>query len=297
MLETHRAACRAVILAAAAVAAFVSPPARAWGPMGHQAVGAVADARLAPRTKLEVARLLAGDLGRDGAPSGRTTLAAVSVWADEIRGGDQDHPKWHYDNAPVCRAMPATADWCPLDECASRRIGTLAAVLADRQRTTRERNEALKWIVHLVGDMHMPLHASDYAQGATQVPVELEGHPDKHALTLHGAWDVRLVSAALHAGRSRRPPDAAIDALIRRADRLELAQIQAPPDRWLSESNELARGAALDYPGFACGSVPDAPVLLSRRYQQRAQGVIVERLALAGARLAELLNQALGHDP
>jgi hypothetical protein len=188
------------LLATAAVGLLWMPaPSPAWGPLGHQAVGAVADARLAPATRSEVERLLAADVGRDGAPSGRTTLAQVSTWADEIRGSDSDHPRWHYDNMPVCRAAPPSPDWCALGECASARVEGLLAVLADRRRPLRDRNEALKWVVHLVGDLHQPLHAADYAQGATQVPVELEGRRDGRALTLHGAWDVRLADAALHA--------------------------------------------------------------------------------------------------
>jgi len=268
----------------------------AWGPLGHQTVGAVAQARLTPRAGVQLAILLADDRGRDNAPSGRTTLAQISTWADEIRGGALDHPAWHYDNMPVCRQLgpiPREPDWCPGGECASARIGKLAAVLADAARPLRERNEALKWLVHLVGDLHQPLHAADFAEGATRVPVELEGWTDKSALSLHGAWDVRLVSAALHVRQGQRPSAATLRALVERAGHLDPAQRRAPPAAWLAESNRLARGVALDYPGFACGKVPAAPIVLSRAYQNKAQRVIRDRLALAGARLAYLLNGAL----
>ena len=300
MSAFHRTATLRALLAATTGLLLAAPlPSSAWGPLGHQAVGAVADARLSPHAKSEVALLLANDLGRNGAPSGRTTLAAVSVWADEIRGSEADHPRWHYDNMPVCGAAPAAgaAGWCMQGECASARLGELLSVLADRRRPELERNEALKWIVHLVGDLHQPLHAADFAEGGTQVPVELagsRGHPEhKRALTLHGAWDVRLPNAALHAGRDRQPDDTAVQALQTRAGQFDPAQIRAPPARWLAESNALARDVALDYPGFACDRVPQAAVTLSRAYQQRAQRVILERLALAGARLAYVVNRAL----
>jgi len=278
--------------------------AAAWGPLGHQAVAAVAQERLTPRARAQVDALLAGDLSADGTPSGRTTLAQVASWADEIRGSDADHPRWHFDNAPVCAGTGADA--CPNDECASRRIVSQLALLADPNQALRARNEALKWVVHLAGDMHQPLHAADYAQGATRVPVELEGHPDKHALTLHGAWDVRLVNAALQAGHERTPPPKALRMLLKKAAGVDQARLREPPARWLEESNRLARTVALDYPGFACvpnGGDTDAaaaatppttqPVVLSREYQRRAIRVIDERLALAGARLAQVLNDAL----
>jgi hypothetical protein len=200
---------------------------------------------------------------------------------------------------PVCRAAsPAgAADWCMQGECASVRLGELLSVLADRRRPELERNEALKWIVHLVGDLHQPLHAADFAEGGTQVPVELagsRGHPEhKRALTLHGAWDVRLPVASLGSGLVSEPDDTAMQALLPGAGPFATPDLCATPARWLAESNALARDVALDYPGFACNRVPQAPVTLSRSYQQRAQRVILERLALAGARLAYVVNRAL----
>jgi hypothetical protein len=283
--------------AAAVVVALLCLPtsSAAWGPLGHQAVGAVADARLSPAARSEVLRLLVADVGRDGAPSGRSTLAQVSTWADEIRGSDADRPRWHYDNVPACRAAPPARDWCPRDECASARVESLLSVLADRRRPLRERNEALKWVVHLAGDMHQPLHAADYAEGGTQVPVVLEGRSqrrDRHLLTLHSAWDVWLADAALHAHGGQPLPDATIRSLVMRAARTDPARVRTPASAWPTESNALARSAALDFPGFGCGDPPRAPVRLSRGYQQRAQRVITDQLALAGARLAEVLNRA-----
>jgi hypothetical protein len=277
----------------ALTAAMLSQPSDAWGPLGHRAVGAVADALLTPDARIEVARLLLDDRGRDDAPSGRTALADVSPWADEIRGSEADRPRWHFDNMPVCRAIAAEPDWCEQQECASRQIEALRAVLADRARAMRQRNEALKWIVHLVGDLHQPLHAADYAQGATLVPVRLDGRPNKTPVTLHGAWDVRLVASALHADGSPRPTESAVRALVKRARELTPALREAPAAQWVRESNRLARQVALDYPGFACDSVATQTVVLSVDYQQRAQRVIRSQLALAGARLASVLNRAL----
>jgi S1/P1 Nuclease len=280
-------------LAVGLAAGVISQPAGAWGPLGHHAIGAVADAMLSPAARAEVARLLADDRDRDGNPSHRTTLAEVSVWADEIRGGDADRPKWHYDNMPVCASTSGERAWCEREQCASGRIEPLLAQLADRSAPPAQRREALKWIAHLVGDMHQPLHAADYAQGGNQVHVRLAARPDSTPVTLHFVWDVRLVNSVLRAGGSDQPPPAALRSLIVRARALSPALAEARPAQWLVESNRLARRVALDYPGFSCNAVPTGTVELTRAYRQRAQRVVTAQLALAGARLAIVLNRAL----
>jgi len=64
-------------------------------------------------------------------------------------------------------------------------------------------------------------------------------------------------------------------------------------DRWAFESNNLARNVAYAYAGFACNSVPPGIVVLDAAYQQDAEDIVHERLLLAGARLAALLNRTL----
>jgi hypothetical protein len=279
------------MVATGLVLALLGPPAAAWGPLGHRAVGAVADALLTPGVRAEVARLLDDD--GDGRPSARATLAEASLWADEIRGSEADRPAWHYDNMPVCGAPPAQPSWCPRGQCASGRIEPLLAQLADRTQPMQQRRQALKWIAHLVGDLHQPLHAADYAQGGTLVHVEFAGARHASAWTLHSAWDIRLVSSALHAGASQQPPVPALKSLIAHARRFAPGQLDAPVSEWVTESNRLAHAVVLAYPGFTCDQVPAEAVLLPVHYQKRAQRVITLQLALAGARLASILNRAL----
>jgi hypothetical protein len=273
---------------------FLSQTALAWGPLGHRTVGAVAEALLKPGVRAEVARLLADSGDGSGRPSARATLAEASVWADEIRGSEADHPTWHYDNTPVCRGPAAPSAWCPLGQCASGRIETLVAQLADRTQPMEQRREALKWVAHLVGDLHQPLHAADYAQGGNLVHVELTGAVHPSTWTLHSAWDIRLASAALHAGVNQSPSSPVLKSLIAHARSLPASERDAPVAEWVAESNRLAREVALAYPGFACDRVPTEPVVLSITYQKRAQRVITLQIARAGARLAAILNRVLG---
>jgi hypothetical protein len=85
-----------------------------------------------------------------------------------------------------------------------------------------------------------------------------------------------------------------IDALALEAKALVAEAGQGSPDSWTIESNNLARNVAYRYPGFSCGAAPAGIVVLDAAYVQQAAALVRERLLLSGARLANLLNQALG---
>ncbi len=286
-MRSFQSLIRALVLTLACL-----PCAFAWGPQGHRTIGAIADRLLTPAARAQVAGLLAADLDKFGNPSGRTTLESVAVWADEIRGTPADEPRWHYDDVPLCGSAPRES-YCPGGQCNSAQLERLTAVLADSHADLRTRNEALKWIVHLVGDIHQPLHAADNGDlGGNRVVVALAGVSTRGRETLHRAWDTELVALALHA-RTRQQPPRDIDELARAARSLTAAAGQGTPAGWASESNNLARNVAYRYPGFACGSVPAGIVVLDRDYQREAQAIVRERLLLSGGRLANLLNKTL----
>jgi len=264
----------------------------AWGPQGHRTIGAIADRLLTPETHAQLLEILADDRDKFGNPSGRTTLEAVSVWADEVRGTSADRPAWHYDDIPICGPRDK-ARYCPDGQCNSEQLERLTAVLGDSRTPARERAEALKWIVHLLGDLHQPLHAANNADlGGNRVAVALAGVHTRGRDTLHKAWDNDLVQLVLHARDHQRPPPE-IDPLASEAAHLEREVGQGTPDSWARESNNLARNVAYHYPGFACNSVPSGIVVLDAEYLDDAELVVRERLLLAGARLATLLNSAL----
>jgi hypothetical protein len=239
-----------------------------------------------------VLQLLAQDMDRSGNLSGRTTLEEVSLWADEVRGTAGDHPPWHYDDRPVCGSQTKQR-YCAAGQCNSEQLERLVDVLANPQAPPRERNEALKWLVHLVGDLHQPLHASDNGdRGGNDVQVALQGVHTRGRTSLHKAWDTELVQMALNTGDRQRPP-ANLAALSGEAQVLLQEAGQGTPESWAIESNNLARNVAYHYAGFACNSRPEAIIILDREYIDAAQAVVRERLLLAGARLATLLNRAL----
>jgi hypothetical protein len=279
----------------------VGDVASAWGPVGHRAVGAVADELLTPATQFAIAQLLADDRDRDGRPSGRRNLADVADWADEIRGEPGDHPRWHFDNQPMCQRDRPAGSWCAQGECASAQISAQLAILTDRQRSARERNEALKWIVHLAGDLHQPLHATDFAEGGNLIHLAAPGRPqrgrgNRRGESLHAFWDTRLVTLALHPSRGSIPARS-LQRLLQQAKGVEPALLAKAPQAWAAESNELARDYALKIDGIGCNleqSRQFPVVTLPSDYVADAKKIVEQRLALAGARLAFVLNRALG---
>jgi hypothetical protein len=269
-----------------------APGAWAWGPQGHRTVGAIADRLLSGQARAEVALLLRGDVDESGAPTRRATLEAVSVWADEMRGTAAAPPAWHYDDVPICGSA-AKQHYCADGQCNTEQLKRLIGVLADPRAAVRERNEALKWVVHLVGDIHQPLHAADNAdRGGNRVQVALAGVRTRGRESLHRAWDADLVQLALRTRGHQRPP-ADIEALAIEARSLLAAAGEGTPESWAFESNNLARNVAYRYAGFACDSAPGGIVVLDAAYQQEALPIVRERLLLAGARLAALLNRIL----
>jgi hypothetical protein len=270
-----------------------APLALAWGPQGHRTVGAIADRLLTPQAHAVVTQLLSADLDKFGNPSGRTTLEAVSVWADELYGTPAAHATWHYDDVPICGTEPK-ARYCPDGQCNTEQLKRLIGVLANPRTPVRDRNEALKWVVHLVGDIHQPMHAADNDdRGGNRVQVALWGVRTRGRENLHRAWDSDLVQLALHA-RNRQQTPADIDALALAARDLVKDAGQGSPDEWAFESNNLARNVAYHYPGVVCDSVPQSIVVLDNDYQNDAEEIVRERLLLAGGRLANVLNRALG---
>jgi hypothetical protein len=255
-------------IAASATPAELSPDAARWGQSGHRIVARTAALQLSTRATREVRRLLQG-----------ASLAAVSTWPDEVRSERPATGPRHYVNIPVWDATWRPA-LCPSDECI---IGTLMAqqkILADRSRPRAEREEALKWVVHLVGDLHMPLHVGDRGdRGGNDVKLEFGGRQTN----LHSLWDTGMISAS---GLGEEGYVVLLRDRIRRRGDLRQMAAGSVLD-WAMESHAAAREVA--YP-FLPRSLK-----IEQAYVDIARPVLEDRLLRASVRLAAMLEQALGH--
>lgn len=261
----------AAALAATLVLVVMATPAAAWGRLGHRLVGHLAADELSPAARAEVDRLLAGEAD--------PTLAGVSSWADELRDRDPARgkrtSKWHYVNLPEPACTFDAAVLCKDDACVVGAIATQTAILADRARSDAERRDALKFVVHFIGDVHQPLHASTRGKGGNEIQVRFGGRGSN----LHSLWDSGLLNAlqvdeAAHLQRLRALPLAV--ALPRDARRPDAAA-------WAEASCRIAVSPGL-YPASA---------KLDADYPARWNAIIDERLRQAGTQLASVLNAAL----
>jgi hypothetical protein len=256
-------------------------------------IGEIAHRLLTERTAREVAWLLERDRLPDRRPSGRRTLGEVANWADEIRSErwSRKYSRWHYDDIPICASAPRS-EICPRGNCASARLAQQLDILKDRGKRRGERNEALKWVVHLAGDIHQPLHAADNRdRGGNGIAVSFFGLEQGRwgRLNLHAIWDEQLVERLL----AERGGEAAIVAQPISASERAAWERGMVRD-WIAESNAIARSVAYGrLPGFACGVTYGAPVALGSSYYAAAGPQIEQQIRKAGVRLAKLLNDAL----
>ena len=249
-----------------------SPAAQAWGALGHRLVAALAQAHLGPAARREVATLLAGE------PD--PTLAGIATWADRLRDTDPERARatarWHYADTPDagCAYLPPRD--CANGDCAFGAIEAQRRILADPAQPVAARREALKWLVHLVADLHQPLHAShrrDKGGNAWQVSLRRDGRAV--GTSLHAVWDYDVLDAA-HLGLPAY-----------------LARLQAAP--WPPRRG--ATGTPLAWAGESC-RLTDARGLypprhaLDAAYLDAMRPLAEERLRIAAWRLAALLDDS-----
>jgi hypothetical protein len=278
---------RSLRFAGAAVAiAIATQSLMAWGGQGHRIVGLIAAERLTPVAKQNVAWLLDGQ-----------SLAEVASWADTITSEQQQTSFWHYLNIPPgaagydrdrdCPRQPGVSAGSRADrwrDCVVDRITYWEGRLADVKLDRADRATALKFVVHFIGDLHQPFHALGVGRGGNDIQVRVFGEatcggdPAKPSpCNLHSVWDSRLIA-------HRKTEDAQYVAQLQKliVDKRWGAQPPGTPELWAEQSWRLAREAVVQ-PGTN----------IDEGYYRRHIGVIDERLALAGVRLAAVLNRAL----
>jgi hypothetical protein len=208
---------------------------------------------------------------------------------DRLRVERPGSERWHYDNRPVCAPGLAPEYVCADGNCAARAFDRALARLADRGASRAERLDALRIVVHVLADLHQPLHAADDGdRGGNEVEVRVGRR--SRPKSLHAAWDGDFVKRAV-----RGESEAAFAQRLIAEHRATQTRLESG-DRasWEQESYELARSYAYGrLPGFACGRAPEGVVELPPAYSDGAAQIVEERLARAGIRLAKVLRETL----
>jgi hypothetical protein len=258
-----------------AIGLGLAAPAWPFGEFGHRLVGALAEDMLTPKARAQAHALL----GPEGGPA---TLAAASTWADEIRTLRPATRPWHYITFQIDDPRPdvARADTPNAVTALDRELAVLSSPGADRYA----REEALKWVIHLVGDLHQPLHAGErHDQGGNLMRVKV----NRRTYALHAVWDYVLLE------RLHLTVDSA-KAMLEDGIAADPAWIsrnaQGTPARWALETHGLSPACYL----LRGKAMPAGrKVQLDREYVRAATLASLEQIKRAGARLAFALNRAL----
>ncbi len=239
---------------------LVLPAAHAWGVLGHRVVAELAWEQLTPPARAAASRLLALEPG--------ATLASVASWADNNR--DDATRRWHFVNFPrgTCSYDPVRD--CPDGQCViaatERQMAVLRSNASDAQKLV-----ALKYVVHLVADVHQPLHAGHADdRGGNRYQLQAFGSGSN----LHALWDSGML-------RERNE-----------STKVLVHTLKALPASELAQDLDLTHAARescqiVDMDGFY------PPHSLPDDYNPRFTPMLEQQLVLAAARLAGLLNRLL----
>lgn len=283
---------RAFLVSVVLLALYAASPAsvHAWGGQGHRLVGLIAFKHLTPIAKQNVAWLL-----------GKQSLADIASWADSRVTDEQQTAPWHYLNIPPgaagydrdrdCPRQPGVAAGARADkwrDCAVDRITYFEQQLADPKLDRLDRGTALKYLVHFIGDLHQPFHALGVGRGGNDVIVKVFGSANCSndpartiPCNLHSVWDSRLIA---HRQLDEAPYLIVLERLI--IEKRLAGLPPGTPEEWAVQSWTLGKAALV---------APDTDI--TEGYYKTNIPIIETRLALAGVRLAAVLNRVFVAPP
>ena len=241
-------------------------PAFAWGPEGHEIVAAIAAANVTPVARAKVAALL-------GPPP---MMILESDWADEIRADRPETSSWHYVNVELDSSGYDARRDCPAGACVVAQINKDAGMLSDPRTPRAARIEALRFLIHFIGDIHQPLHvADDHDKGGNSHIL----YRRRARTNLHRIWDSDVVTAL---GPDPMQVAAGIAAGITPQQKAQMGA--GTPADWANDSFAVAKKIYAGLPQTR--DLPDD-------YVRRQGAVARAQLLKAGLRLASVLNRVL----
>jgi len=292
--------------------------ARAWGCKGHQTIALIAEKHMTPEARELVEKLLSENpidpqLKRYCGLYAGDLLADGSTWPDDARKQLKNGP-WHYIDIPRGAPRKPLEEYCGEEGCVTRAIAEQWAIFKDKNAAPAKRAEALRYVTHFVGDLHMPLHATtDNDLGGNCVPVRYfwrspHLNNNNYVPNLHSLWDSTIVEHDM-AGADPAEYAAFLEETFRpNVDKWTQAGIAV--EEWAWESHDLAETVSYGQlspkipvekptPAHACTDADNVGNRMMElhasagpAYQTAAAGVVEQRLEQAGVRLAMMLNEA-----
>lgn len=280
-------------LAALAFLTIALPaPAQAYGFFAHRVTGDIADKNIRPETRAAMQRLFRAEALLGTPECELKTLQDATVWPDCVRRTRWrwgHTAAWHYRTTPICEPYEPWKN-CPGGNCILAQIERNQRILADESLPANVRLQALAFMVHFVGDVHMPLHHGDKDdRGGNDRETDYGIVP---SLNLHWIWDGALAERAI---------TSASPSLIRRyteAEKAEWAGGNAAD--WGKESWQISRDFvypnAFDTDNPCETDLPDV-TKLTQEDIVAAIPISQQRIKQAGLRMARLLDEAFAPGP
>lgn len=244
-------------------ALFISFNSFAWGPTGHRIVGKIAENHLENRTKKALEKIL-----------GIESLAIVTNWADFIRS-DVSWARannWHFVTIPEGQTYE-TIEKDPHGDVVEA-IGRFQKVLKDKKSTLEEKQHAVKFIAHFVGDIHQPLHVGKEGdRGGNNVKVKWFNSDTN----LHHVWDDDIIE---YQKLSYTEYAEMLDK-VKKEDKAN----------WQEDDISVWVKEAMDARPMVYDIGPEGK--LGYDYNFKNIKLLNERLLKAGLRLAKILNDCL----
>ncbi|KAK8204990.1 S1/P1 nuclease [Phyllosticta capitalensis] len=269
---------------------LLSSNVHAWGYLGHETVAFIAQNFVSQETSTWAQGILGDD--------GTSYLASVATWADSYRYTDEGEftAGFHYidanDDPPDTCNVDLERD-CPEEGCIVSAIANYTSRVQSTTISSTEVQKALKWVIHFLGDIHQPLHDEALEAGGNGIDVTYDGE----ATNLHHIWDSDMPEQ-LVGGSSLSDAQTWAENLTTEIksgsyassapswlDGMDVDDVESSAMVWATETNK-----------FVCSTVmPDGREAvetgdLSGDYYESSIGVIEERIARAGYRLAAWLD-------
>ncbi len=236
----------------------------AWGQTGHRVIGEIAECHMSRKAKKQVQKLL-----------GKERLSMVSTWMDEVRSDDAyDHTHdWHWVTIPYGKRYAETEK--NPDGDLIEAIGRMKKILGSDTASGEKKTEALKFLVHLVGDLHQPLHVGNGTdKGGNDVKVKYFWEKSN----LHRVWDSGIID-------SKQLSYSELAESINRASKDQVKMWQAGTVvSWAVEA-QAYHPQVYDFRDVG---------ILSYEYNYRNWDLVQAQLLKGGIRLAGILNEIFG---
>lgn len=302
-----------------------TPLAQAWGCRGHETIATLAEKHLTPEAKQALLALLTANpidpqLKRYCGQRGLDPFVDASTWADDDRNLEPATAPWHFIDIPLGVTTPAQIKtFCGSGGCVIQAITDQLAIFKDKTAPAAKRATALRFIIHFVGDLHQPLHATSNAdRGGNCVPVQYfrrKPHVKNNNYTpnLHQLWDTAIPERDMEGADPAEFADKLDAEFAGSFSAWQQGGMQL--ESWAWEGHQQAVGVVYGALGTPIAKEPDIPVntcaddhnigqrmlekhiTVSAAYQEQAAALAEERLAQAGIRLAMILNDAAKSGP